>query len=91
MTERKQSPLRAIDGGRSSNAAVPLPTFLVWRKRATRAERHAERLLHLNKRLLLLPADWRSRVNLSDYDKALEAALDGPDYDFGLFVSRYTV
>jgi hypothetical protein len=91
MTDRRRPTLRAIDGGNPpASGAVPLATFLPWKKRATRAERHAARLLRLNKRLLLLPADWRARANLSDYETGLEVALDASEYEFGLFVSRYT-
>jgi hypothetical protein len=69
---------------------IPLATFLTWRKRATVAERHASRLLRLNKRLLMLPADWRAHANLSGFEAALEAALDASEYDFALFVARFT-
>jgi hypothetical protein len=46
--------------------------------------------MRLNKRLLLLPADVRARVNFSDFESALQLALDASEYDFGLFVARYT-
>jgi hypothetical protein len=92
MNEHGRPTLRAVENGLppSSGKSVPLSTFLPWRKRAVRAEKHAARLMCLNKRLLLLPADWRTRTNFSDFDAALEIALDASDYDFGLFVARFT-
>jgi hypothetical protein len=90
VNERRRPVLRTIEGGGSpSGRVISLATFLPWRKRAIRAERHAARLLLLNKRLLLLPADVRARVNFSDYESALQIALDASEYEFGLFVSRY--
>jgi hypothetical protein len=91
MNERRRPTLRTIEGGRSPSCEViPLATFLSWKKRALTAERHAARLTCINKRLLLLPADVRARVNFSDFEAALQIALDATDYEFGLFVSRYT-
>jgi hypothetical protein len=92
MNEHGRPTLRAVENGRppSSGKTVPLSAFLPWRKRAVRAERHAARLLRLNKRLLLLPTDVRARVNFSDFESALQSALDSSEYEFGLFVSRYT-
>ena len=91
MNERRRPDLRTIEGGGSpSGQIISLATFLPWRKRALRAERHAARLLRLNKRLLLLPTDVRERVNFSDFESALQIALDASEYEFGLFVSRYT-
>jgi hypothetical protein len=89
VNERARPALRAIEGGNHSKA-VPLSTFLPWRKRAVRAQRHAAWLAILNRRLLLLPDGWRSRANFSDYESALAVALDAPDYDFALFVARFT-
>jgi hypothetical protein len=91
MNGRGQPTLRAIDGvGSPTKGSIPLSTFLPLRKRAIRAERHAARLMCINKRLLLSPADVRARVNFSDFESALQTALDASDYEFGLFVSRYT-
>jgi hypothetical protein len=91
VNERRRPALRTIEGGDSpSGRVISLATFLPWRKRALRAERHAARLMRLNKRLLLLPADVRARVNFSDFESALQLALDASEYDFGLFVARYT-
>ena len=90
MNERRRPALRTIEGGDSPSGRVISLAFLPWRKRALRAERHAARLMRLNKRLLLLPADVRARVNFSDFESALQLALDASEYDFGLFVARYT-
>jgi hypothetical protein len=91
VNERRRPVLRTIEGGASpSGQVISLATFLPWRKRALRAERHAARLMRINKRLLLMPADLRARVNFSNFDSALQIALDASDYEFGLFVSRYT-
>jgi hypothetical protein len=91
MKEHRRPALRTIEGGCSPSCEViPLATFLPWKKRALRAERHAARLMCINKRLLLLPADVRARVNFSDFESALQLALDASEYDFGLFVARYT-
>jgi hypothetical protein len=52
VNERRPPALRAIEGGGSpSGRVISLATFLPWRKRALTAERHAARLLLLNKRL----------------------------------------
>ena len=91
VNERRRPAFRTIEGGRSPSCEViPLATFLPWKKRALRAERHAARLRCINKRLLLLPAEVRARVNFSDFESSLQIALDASDYEFGLFVSRYT-
>jgi hypothetical protein len=91
VNERRRPALRTIEGGGSpSGEVIALATFLPWRKRAVRAERHAARLMRINKRLLLLPSELRARMNFSDFESALQIALDASEYEFGLFVSRYT-
>jgi hypothetical protein len=42
-------------------------------------------------RLLLLPEGRRITINLScEFETALNAALDASEYEFGLFIARFT-
>ena len=60
------------------------------KKDAIKYKRRCARLMLLNRRLLLLPENWRVGLNVSDeFEGALETALDASDYDFGVFVARW--